>query len=332
MRVLICGICLSAVVACAPAVPVVQAPTETPAAAPAPTARATPDPLGEPTAVPAPPSTRDPAFEPAPEPTPEPIADPIPEPVEQALAEPGPPTAADDVQALAAQIAAAEATIRDPSAAPAGVARAGWTAQVAYRHLARRPEWREAVMGAVDPGLHTSVQRNADAAAELMAMITPRTPEQGLPAWRIVEPAPAEELLGYYREAEATFGVPWSYLAAIHLVETRMGRIRGTSTAGAQGPMQFMPGTWDAYGEGDVNDNRDAILAAGRYLRASGAPGNMPQALFRYNRDQRYVRAITRYAQEMTADERAFHGYHAWEVYYLTTGGDLHLPVGWEGA
>ena len=62
-----------------------------------------------------------------------------------------------------------------------------------------------------------------------------------LPAWRIVRPAPADELLDAYRDAEAEFGIPWRYLAAINLVETGLGRIRGTSIAGAQGPMQFMP-------------------------------------------------------------------------------------------
>ncbi len=35
--------------------------------------------------------------------------------------------------------------------------------------------------------------------------------------------------------------MPWYYLAAINLIETRMGRIDGLSTAGAQGPMQFLP-------------------------------------------------------------------------------------------
>ena len=62
-----------------------------------------------------------------------------------------------------------------------------------------------------------------------------------LPAWRIVRPEPADELLDAYRDAEAEFGIPWKYLAAINLVETGIGRIRGTSIAGAQGPMQFMP-------------------------------------------------------------------------------------------
>src|SRR5206468_3736516 len=148
-------------------------------------------------------------------------------------------------------------------------------------------------------------------------------------AWRIVAPAPMDDLARYYREAEADFGVPWSYLAAIHLVETRMGRIRGTSVAGAQGPMQFMPGTWAAYGEGDVNSDRDAIRAAARYLKANGAPANMPNALFRYNNSQRYVRAVTAYAEVMRAEPNAYRGYYNWQVYYLTTKGDILLPVGY---
>ena len=51
----------------------------------------------------------------------------------------------------------------------------------------------------------------------------------------------------------------WEVLAAIMLVETRMGRIHSRSSAGAQGPMQFLPATWEAYGlGGDVHDAHDA--------------------------------------------------------------------------
>ncbi|HEX2258206.1 MAG TPA: lytic transglycosylase domain-containing protein, partial [Actinomycetota bacterium] len=133
----------------------------------------------------------------------------------------------------------------------------------------------------------------------------------------------------YYAEAERQFGIPWAYLAAIHLVESRMGRIRGTSTAGAQGPMQFIPGTWARYGRGDINNPQDAILAAARYLRASGAPGNMPAALYAYNRSQRYVRGITLYAQRMLENERAYLGYYHWQVFVRTTTGDVPLEVGY---
>ena len=32
----------------------------------------------------------------------------------------------------------------------------------------------------------------------------------------------------------------------------------------------------------------------------------------------------------MERDPRAFLGYHQWQVYYLTTEGDVLLPVGYE--
>ena len=124
--------------------------------------------------------------------------------------------------------------------------------------------------------------------------------------------------------------MPWPYLAAIHLTETRMGRIRGTSTAGAQGPMQFLPATWRQYGEGgDIDDDRDAILAAARLLVRNGAPADMANALFNYNRSQRYVRAVTAYAGLMLADEGAYRGYYHWDVYYRMVDGDRLLPVGY---
>jgi membrane-bound lytic murein transglycosylase B len=174
------------------------------------------------------------------------------------------------------------------------------------------------------------VAANVGAGRELGALTKPRT---SLPPWHIVAPAPAEELLAHYREAERMFGVPWTYLAAIHLVETRMGRIRGPSSAGAQGPMQFLPSTWAAYGGGgDINSNRDAILAAGRYLHANGAPAAMDNALFHYNHSPHYVRAITAYATQMAADSRAFFAYYHWQVYYRLTTGDMLLPVGWGAA
>ena len=202
----------------------------------------------------------------------------------------------------------------------------GHLQQVAYRRLVERPEWRDAVLAALPDDLRQIAIANVDAGTDLRALTAPRAE---LPPWRIIEPAAAAELERYYREAEAEFGVAWTYLAAIHLIETRMGRIRGTSTAGAQGPMQFLPATWAAFGEGDVNSDRDAIRAAARYLHHNGAPGNMANALFRYNNSQRYVRAVTAYAEVMRAEPLAFRGYHGWQVYYRTIRGDVLLPVGY---
>ena len=240
----------------------------------------------------------------------------------------GPPAVAQDPAGLAAQLADVETAIRDLSRPLEELSAAGHLQQSAYRALARHPEWREDVLARVPEPLRGAVRANADAVADLVAMITP-LPPGSRPSWEIVAPAPAEELLGHYRESAAAFGIGWEYLAAIHLVETRLGRIRGTSSAGAQGPMQFMPGTWAQYGEGDVEDNQDAIMAAGRYLKAMGGPGNMDRALRRYNNSARYVRAIQAHAAVLRAEPDAYRGYYHWQVHYLTQEGDLWLPEGY---
>ena len=275
----------------------------------------------EPEAAPAPPPSA--VASPAPSPSPSPSPSP-PGPV---TAQEPPPVAADPV-ALARQITAAEQTIRSDGD-EAAVAAAGVVQQAAYRALAARPEWRDAVLQEVPAQLRSAVVAHTDALIDLRRL-TRAQPK--LPSWRIVAPPPPETLLAHYRDAERTTGVGWEYLAAIHLVESRMGRIRGTSPAGAQGPMQFMPQTWAAYGEGDIQDPADAIAAAGRYLRDHGAPRNMRRALYAYNHSDAYVRAITVHAEQMRADPRTYRGYYHWQVYYRTTAGDRVLPVGYDGS
>lgn len=150
-----------------------------------------------------------------------------------------------------------------------------------------------------------------------------------LPAWRIDPPAPAGDLLGFYRDAEAATGVGWNYLAAINLIETRLGSVNGTSTAGAQGPMQFMPSTFSAYGSGDIHSPRDAIMAAGRMLAANGFATDPDRAIYQYNHADQYVRAVDEYAAILAADPAAFAGFYRWEVYCKTTAGDVLLPIGY---
>jgi membrane-bound lytic murein transglycosylase B len=153
----------------------------------------------------------------------------------------------------------------------------------------------------------------------------PRSPGR-LPRVRVAEAEPAAELRRHYRAAQRRFGIHWSVLASINFVESAFGRVRSASEAGARGPMQFLPATWEAYGMGgDIDDPRDAILAAANYLRQAGAPGDLAGALFAYNHSASYVRAIRRFASRMRRDERAFLTYYAWQVYVITPSGIRRL-------
>src|SRR5438552_50518 len=235
------------------------------------------------------------------------------------------PTGAADT---AAELAAVERGLRTADRDPARLTTLGWRQQLAYGALSNHPDWLADVLGVLPDDVRPIVTANHDASTALSSPDLGPTPTS-LPDWTILTPPAVDVLLADYREAEAGSGVPWPYLAAIHFVETRMGRIRGNSSAGAQGPMQFIPSTWAAYGDGDVNSYRDSILAAGRYLKAAGAPGDMAKAVYAYNHDARYVSAVTGYAEVMHADAAAYRGYYGWQVYYPTADGPILMPPGW---
>jgi soluble lytic murein transglycosylase-like protein len=237
------------------------------------------------------------------------------------------PRVASDPGQLADDVVADEQALRDPSSSEAVLLSAARRLQVAYRALGRHPEWDGIARPRIPPPLLAVYDRNVDARRQLTAM---GRGKPTLPAWRITPPAPADELLGYYRKAEAATGVAWNYLAAINFVETAFGRIAGVSTAGAQGPMQFMPSTFAGYGHGgDIQSPHDSIMAAGRFLAAHGFAGNRDGALYRYNNSNQYVRAIDDYAAVIGSHPAAFGAYLRWDVYYLTTAGDVVLPVGY---
>jgi membrane-bound lytic murein transglycosylase B len=128
---------------------------------------------------------------------------------------------------------------------------------------------------------------------------------------------PVDKLASLYQVSGSRYSVDWSYLASINYVESDFGRVNGPSSAGAMGPMQFMPATWQSYGQGgDIMNPHDSIDAAARYLKAMGAPGSMDRAIFRYNNDNDYVASIESFAA-------AFRGDPGWldRVYYWSTAG-----------
>ena len=241
-----------------------------------------------------------------------------------------PPVVGTTPRKLARRLTAAERVIRNDESSGRQLGEAGHLQQRAYRKLASRPVWVDKVLPRLPRWLRPLARRNIYAQRQLNALSSGPPPDD-LPEWRIIEPEPRSALKRYYRKAQERFGVRWRYLAAINLVETRMGRIRGVSSAGAQGPMQFMPATWDIYGRGDIRDPHDAIMAAGRYLDARGAPNDMNSALYAYNNDVRYVRAVKAYAAVMRRHPVGYRGYYHWQVYYRQPGGAVWLPVGWDG-
>lgn len=133
---------------------------------------------------------------------------------------------------------------------------------------------------------------------------------------------PAGRLLSFYRQAQARFRVRPRVLASVNLIESGFNRIRNNSTAGAQGPMQFIPSTWRAYGMGgDIRDPQDAILGAANYLRASGAPRNYRRALYAYNHSSLYVEAVLRYAKVIARDPHTFYVLHSWHIFVRSGSG-----------
>jgi membrane-bound lytic murein transglycosylase B len=188
--------------------------------------------------------------------------------------------------------------------------------------LAKRRPLATRVLALAPGRIAAHVRATLRAKRALNALYVPVTRSH----WRTGAAAPAGQLLGFYREARRRFGVPIHVLAAVNFVESAFGRLRNTSTAGAQGPMQFIPSTWASYGMGgNIRDPHDAILGAANYLHASGAPRDVRRALFSYNPSGHYVNAVLAYAERIRRDPRAFFSYYSWQVYVRTTAGTRRI-------
>lgn len=231
---------------------------------------------------------------------------------------------------LVSDVDRAQQTIDDPASAPPELASAGRFEQLATLALeGETVRIRNAKVAGLGSTAAAAMRANLRAAAALGRL---NATHRSLPPWKIVQAPAPNTLLGYFKLAQARSGVHWQYLAAIELIETRFGRVVGPSSAGAEGPMQFLPATWARYGSGDVHNPRDAVLGAARYLVASGAPRDMAGALYHYNPSSNYVHAVEDYAKRMHADGRAYYGYYYWQVVYAEVRRLVILPVGFPEA
>jgi hypothetical protein len=117
-----------------------------------------------------------------------------------------------------------------------------------------------------------------------------------------------QPMLALYQQAAAIRcpGLPWPVLAAVGKVETDHARNVAVSSAGALGPMQFMPRTWEAYGVdgdgdgvADVMNPVDAVHGAANYLCATGGndPARLRDAIWNYNHADWYVDLVLDHAR-----------------------------------
>jgi hypothetical protein len=215
-----------------------------------------------------PPGARDPA-----PPALAPQSQPLPPPSTTAEAAPRTyPRLPQDPAAIAAELAALEPALRSTAPSPDQLPELAHRQQVIYRRLATDPALAARVRVFLPVRWQGILDRHLAARREFLAMHRGGPRSAVVPAWRIIPPEPAANLLRYYREAAAATGIPWEVLAAVNLVETGMGRIDGVSVADARGPMQFLPSTWAqrGIGQGDIRDPEDAIHAAARYLVRRG--------------------------------------------------------------
>ncbi|HSZ40425.1 MAG TPA: lytic transglycosylase domain-containing protein [Trebonia sp.] len=117
--------------------------------------------------------------------------------------------------------------------------------------------------------------------------------------------------MSLYQESAAQYcpGLSWTVLAAIGQIESADGTNDGPSSAGALGPMQFLPSTWKIWGitafgqtgAPNIMNPFDAVPSAARMLCADGAGDggqDLRQAIFDYNHADWYVDEVLTLANE----------------------------------
>ena len=158
--------------------------------------------------------------------------------------------------------------------------------------------------GVTMPELKHEVRSALGAGAQLVSLRQPQLPVTPVSTGR------PSNYLQLFQQSAAKYcpGMSWTVLAAIGQIESGDGANNGPSSAGALGPMQFLPSTWatwgiTAFGEPgppNIMDPYDAVPSAARYLCAAGAgtPAGLPRAIFAYNHADWYVAEVLALARQ----------------------------------
>ncbi len=114
-------------------------------------------------------------------------------------------------------------------------------------------------------------------------------------------PGAPSALIPVYQSAGARYGIPWTVLAAIHKTETDFRTSNcPESSAGAKGPMQFLPATFAEYavkapgqsGPPNIQNVDDSIYTAAHMLAVDGFSRSPSRAIFAYNHSNQYVKQV----------------------------------------
>jgi membrane-bound lytic murein transglycosylase B len=170
------------------------------------------------------------------------------------------------------------------------------------------PSWAESATPTPAP-VKAATAAVAPTPQPLAAITTPPPPAPAdIATTKLAAAGLKSQFAASYLSVQAKTGTPWQLVAAVHVTETTQSdNTARSSSAGAIGPMQFMPGTWRAYaldGDGngttDITDLDDALLTGGRYLAAGGAAkGNYNNALYNYNHSNTYVAHVMAIARRL---------------------------------
>jgi hypothetical protein len=169
---------------------------------------------------------------------------------------------------------------------------------------------------AANPTTLVSQVRGALGAGARVVRLVPVAVSTRLPVVAAPPTGHPANYLQLFQESAARYcpSLSWTVLAAIGQIESADGQNMGPSTAGALGPMQFLPSTWavwgiDGFGDTgtpDIMNPFDAVPSAARLLCDDGATNSgagLSQAIFDYNHANWYVSEVLSLAAEYAQDQ-----------------------------